>query len=666
MKIILCYPPEKKYQGYGQGTRWLPLGIASIGAYLKKQDKSLDIVLLDLFKCTENEAYFKIIEHLSEGDINIIGFTLMTEQRVSAFNICSRIKNTITWMPHGSKIITVLGGPHAYIMSDQIISKYLFVNHVIKGEGEKAFYRLVNHYKNEYPIGNEILGKTIEADMIENLDEIPHAIDGFELFDNLPDEFEEAPIIFSRGCTDYCTFCSTTKFWNGYRSRSASNVFHEMLKYYNRFGTKVFKFHDDACTADIENLKSLCKYIIEFDYNKIWKFELTARADQFDKELIKLLSETGCNKISLGIESGSERLRKLMNKKLNIDIAKKNIALIKKYKICVNLLLINGYISETDEDVKETVKLIREVKPDMICKQPLMVFPGTRIYEDLKSKKYINDSYWLEDKPQPYYPSMINGWDKINKWNVMLDKALRPINILICVPARQKENIFKLHIESLNKLKILANVSIHRLFVLHNSKNLKQYLMPSDFVLNIESDEEYKTDEKGHHWNDHNINVIASIKNQVLEMAKNYDYIFWVDSDLILHQNTLCNLIEADKDIISNIFWTRWKPEELEEEPNAWDLDTYSFFEDTKEKYRTPGTYLCGGTGACILVSTDVYKSGVNYNPIYNITFWGEDRWFSLRAVCAGYELYVDTHNPAFHIYRESYIKKAIDYIKKG
>jgi anaerobic magnesium-protoporphyrin IX monomethyl ester cyclase len=245
MKIILCYPPEKKYQGYGQETRWLPLGIASIGAYLKSKDKDLDIVLLDLYKDTEDEALVKIKRHIDAYKTNIVGFTMLTEQRFSVINLCKKVSEIKNKYALINDIFTVVGGVHAHIMANQLADNYNFIDYIIKGEGEKPFYNLVDYFKNKLWTKNIHMKRIIGPEYIENIDTIQHAIDGFELFDEIP-EFEEAPIIFSRGCTDYCSFCSTTKFWNGYRSRSASNVFDEMLKYYTKFGTKYFKFHDKA------------------------------------------------------------------------------------------------------------------------------------------------------------------------------------------------------------------------------------------------------------------------------------------------------------------------------------------------------------------------------------------------------------------------------------
>jgi len=101
--------------------------------------------------------------------------------------------------------------------------------------------------------------------------------------------------------------------------------FDEMIKYYNRYGITKFKFHDDASTADIQNWKRLCKLLIE---NKCgYEYEITARADQFDCELIELLSKSGCIRVAIGIESGNENLRNIMNKRLNIEKSIENIQL---------------------------------------------------------------------------------------------------------------------------------------------------------------------------------------------------------------------------------------------------------------------------------------------------------------------------------------------------
>lgn len=187
----------------------------------------------------------------------------------------------------------------------------------------------------------------------------------------------------------------------------------------------------------------------------------------------------------------------------------------------------------------------------------------------------------------------------------------------------------------------------------------------------IISDADYIKDENTHHWNEQLIWKVAKNKDKILKYALNneYDYVFLVDSDLILHPTTLKHLISLKKDIISEIFWTKWQNNSIEL-PQVWISDQYNLFYKNREeklaneeidkrtlefinKLKVPGVYKVGGLGACTLISLNALKKGVSYEEIYNLSFWGEDRHFCIRAAALGLELHVDTNYPAFHIYRE-------------
>jgi hypothetical protein len=224
--------------------------------------------------------------------------------------------------------------------------------------------------------------------------------------------------------------------------------------------------------------------------------------------------------------------------------------------------------------------------------------------------------------------------------------------IMIGAPVRQDEETFVKYLESLKKLNT-EGLEVDYFFILHNSKNLEKYLKPDQFYI-YESKNEYVKNET-HEWSNDNLKDVIFMKNALISkvLRDKYDYFFLVDSDIILHENTLQHLIKQDKSIISEIFWTRWTPER-EEEPNAWLYDFYSFDDLDKIKdWRQKGVYEVGGTGACILIKKQVLESSVNYYPIKNISFslW-EDRAFCIRASVAGYKIYVDTHYPAEHLYR--------------
>jgi GT2 family glycosyltransferase len=184
-------------------------------------------------------------------------------------------------------------------------------------------------------------------------------------------------------------------------------------------------------------------------------------------------------------------------------------------------------------------------------------------------------------------------------------------------------------------------------------------------------DQKYWTDDNTHYWSNDLILRITEYKNGIIDYAarEDYDYLFFADSDLVLHPNLIQHLITTGKDIISEIFWTRWTPNSTPL-PNVWMYDHYAFAHPRLDaaaqakiqqrfltKLKTPGVYEVGGLGACTLLSREVLRY-VSFSPIKNISFMGEDRAFCVRAAAFGFELYVDTHYPAFHIYREADLER--------
>lgn len=194
----------------------------------------------------------------------------------------------------------------------------------------------------------------------------------------------------------------------------------------------------------------------------------------------------------------------------------------------------------------------------------------------------------------------------------------------------------------------------------------------------------YETNEYTHIWTREAVSRVVSFKNRQIEYAlkKGYDYVLFVDADVIVHPDTLSWLLKAEKDIVSEVYWTKWRPD-ADYMPQVWYFDNYSYVIPQKgetqkeltervvgelEKLRRPGLYRVGGLGALTLISRKALKAGVNFSPIYNISWVGEDRHFCVRAVALGFELYADTHAPAFHIYRSEDLKNVrwyMEYLEK-
>jgi hypothetical protein len=170
-----------------------------------------------------------------------------------------------------------------------------------------------------------------------------------------------------------------------------------------------------------------------------------------------------------------------------------------------------------------------------------------------------------------------------------------------------------------------------------------------------------------HDWNRKKIDRIIDIKNAAIEesLKKGYDYLFLVDSDLVLHPNTLVNLVESKKDFIFNIFWTRFR-EDAPYTPNAWDFHSWGYHnQDSYFRLKRPDVHLVGGGGACTLLSYEILNKGLNFNRLLSLHYQGEDRHFCTRAQSLGYDLFVDSRLPAYHIFQDHMASEARVWYEK-
>ena len=232
--------------------------------------------------------------------------------------------------------------------------------------------------------------------------------------------------------------------------------------------------------------------------------------------------------------------------------------------------------------------------------------------------------------------------------------------VLITAPVHQNEDIFKEYLWSLNRLFIPNDVEVKKFFYLHNCENLKKLLNEDEYVI-LNDDSSFTVTEKTHFWKNENFSAVAMMRTLALEKAReeNMDYVFSVDSDVLLNPITLQLLINDNKDIVGNIYWTDFNQKGLLL-PNCYDQENVQF--DPKQggldRLKIMGVYNIGVVGACTLIGKRVIENlYINYFPIKNLsnTKW-EDQAFITRARCLIPDITVciDTRYPARHLYRQS------------
>lgn len=259
--------------------------------------------------------------------------------------------------------------------------------------------------------------------------------------------------------------------------------------------------------------------------------------------------------------------------------------------------------------------------------------------------------------------------------------------VLVGSPVYQKPEILEAFLRSLKNLNRVT-ITVDFMFIDDNVDEKSKQLL-AEFkngeskiiILHGQNHALYLCNEESHYWDDDLMFKVASYKNSIIHYAieEVYDYLFFVDSDLILHPNLIEHLKDANKEIVSEIFWSQWHSDQ-QSEPNVWLFDEYDLVpkrlgENLSKKemdirqikflnqLKIPGLYEVGGLGACTLLSRDALLKGVSFQPINNLTIHGEDRFFCIRASVLGIGLFVDTHYPAYHIYREKDLAGVQEYI---
>ena len=385
MKILLIYPYFIEERMNDEDLKAVPMGLYSVGAVLK--ENHYDVEILDWHEI--NRTPEKVREALAEKKPDVIGLSVLHGNRWGAIEIAREAKR------FDPKTKIVFGGIGATFLWDHLLTHFPEVDVVVLGEGEWTFLNLVKHFEKSQDQGvAEIRGiayrkqgipsKTAEPDRIQDLDTLP-----------VPAKHFTYPhVSSSRGCAWNCAFCGSPQFWGRkVRWRSPERFVQELELLY-RNGVTFFYFSDDTFTLNPERVIEICKRIIEKNLTMAWY--AISRVDQVDEEMLCWMRRAGCIQISYGVESGSEKIRKALGKPVKTERIKQAFDLTTRYGILSRAYFIYGAPGETWKTIQETIEFMDEIKPLNAIFYILDVFPGTKLYSDLKNERSITDDVWLK------------------------------------------------------------------------------------------------------------------------------------------------------------------------------------------------------------------------------------------------------------------------------
>jgi radical SAM superfamily enzyme YgiQ (UPF0313 family) len=389
MKIALVHCPV-------WGTREPPLSIVSLAASLKSRGhevKSFDINNRLYKNRSENmknlwaweqsffwydkgsvrEYFLRLDKELSryydeilKPDPQIIGFSIAASSYYSSVEFAKALKKI------NKGLIIVFGGKFFNTKTNiDTAFEETPVDYIIQGEGDIVFPELAEALEKKnnpadrpgvYFKKNDQVVYSGVSDQLKNLDNLPY-MDFSDLKINDYDDNEHMAIMSSRGCVWSCSFCSSRAFWNGYREMSAERLHQEIVYHKSFYPEKChIDFQDLVFNANISRLEEFCDLLINyppFGDKIVWTANAIVNA-KMTKPIIEKMVKAGCKKLIFGIESGSQRVLNLMNKKYNVNDAKRIIKEASEAGIKVTGNFMFGFPGETDEDFKETLDFIRD------------------------------------------------------------------------------------------------------------------------------------------------------------------------------------------------------------------------------------------------------------------------------------------------------------------
>nr|MBP7216690.1 cobalamin-dependent protein [Candidatus Omnitrophota bacterium] len=393
MNVLLINPPwfVKKGNIWSNVRSALPpLGLLYLAAILEKNNIKVDVVD---FQVTFTD-WQRLEESVASWRYDWYGITTVTPTIYNAHRIAQLIKKR---QPHAN---VVCGGAHVTALPEETL-QLDYVDYIIRGDGEDAFFRLVAGQPLQDIAGLSYKEKgnirhVGPNGLTRQLDAIPfpafHKVD-LRRYHPAAGSYKQLPAInmlTSRGCIGHCTFCSSAGI--PLRIRSAENIFQEMVMLYERYGIREVAFYDDTFTAVNKNVDALCDLLIAKKLKLTWN--CFARVDCVTLPLLRKMKQAGCHQLMYGIESADAQILQNISKHINLSKNKEAVANAKEAGIQVRCAFMFGNPGETKETIDTTIRYSIELDPDIAIYNITTPFPGSQMFSWAKEQGYLVHEQW--------------------------------------------------------------------------------------------------------------------------------------------------------------------------------------------------------------------------------------------------------------------------------
>ncbi|MFH0791512.1 MAG: radical SAM protein, partial [Candidatus Omnitrophota bacterium] len=384
--------------------------------------------------------FFEDNSGIIEGQINkiidtnpdLIGFSVNVCSLPATMILAERIKRKIP------RVKIVIGGPMFFMPGDiSGILEHDCIDVIVYGEGEETFRELPKFFIEEKDLNlcrgiyfkkDAKVVKTEARPPIKNLDALPFlGLKSFPLakYDPPGHLGKHISLMTSRGCVLNCVYCGPKAYWQGFRFMSGQRIYDE-VKYHiqNDPDIEHIEFLDLELNGNIKVLSDFCDLMIANPPKQgiRWHANIIIRPEM-TKELLLKMKQAGCSRLSIGIETGSQRVLGLMNKRYKVEDADVVLRNAHHAGIVVTTNFMFGFPGETEDDFNLTLDFLKRNAGTIGTVYPSRTFctiePFSYLSEHLSEFGMAVDPvynlYWESEDGKNNYPERLRRCEEFSK-----------------------------------------------------------------------------------------------------------------------------------------------------------------------------------------------------------------------------------------------------------
>ena len=374
-----------------------PLGILYISAYLEQYGFP-NHIYDSTFKTLEN-----LKGYLLQQNPDLIGIYTNLMTKLNVLKIIQFIKND----PTLQKMKIILGGPEVRNHKENFLQHGADI--IVFGEGENSMLEIVKLYSgNNHMDLHDIQGIAFlnaegnmlinpERMLIGDIDQLPFPnrskIDLQQYFDVWKKKHGISMLNVNtmRGCPYSCKWCSRAVYGSSYRRRHPKLVADEIQWMKAHYQFDMIWFVDDVFTINHRWLREFADEIQE--RKMVIPYEIITRADRINEEVVRLLKKSGCFRVWIGAESGSQKIIDAMDRRVKVTQVRSMIQLVRSYGMEAGTFIMLGYPGEEESDIKETLHHLKYSNPDQYTITVAYPIKGTPLYTEVENL-FVKELPW--------------------------------------------------------------------------------------------------------------------------------------------------------------------------------------------------------------------------------------------------------------------------------